>query len=134
MKQCPACAEEIHDDAIKCKHCKEFIGREVEVQAPGGKPGYGPVRKSAMATASLVCSITGIFCCFFLLPILGIIFGFVALNEIKNSAEHVEGEGMAKAGIIVGFVAIAVDTIFIVFNFVFPLFFLNFMTNTPLMY
>ena len=25
MKQCPFCAEEIHSDAIKCKHCSELL-------------------------------------------------------------------------------------------------------------
>jgi hypothetical protein len=38
MKKCPFCAEEIQDDAVKCKHCGEFL---IDAELKGLKTGPG---------------------------------------------------------------------------------------------
>ncbi|GAA1339607.1 DUF4190 domain-containing protein [Actinocatenispora thailandica] len=77
-------------------------------QAPpyGPPPSYGyPVqqqRTNAMAIASLVCSLCGIFVVPLAASIAGIIFGHVAKKQLKTSGE--EGDGLATAGLIVGYI------------------------------
>jgi Domain of unknown function (DUF4190) len=74
---------------------------------PGGYP-PSPAATNGMAIASLVCSLVGLLCGLGL-P-LGIIFGFVALSQIKQSSQA--GRGLALAGIIIGFVALGIGLIF----------------------
>jgi uncharacterized protein DUF4190 len=67
--------------------------------APAGR------RTNGMAVASLVCGIGGFL--FFVPAILGIIFGFVARSQIRQSDGRQGGQGLATAGIIVGFAWVA---------------------------
>ena len=39
MKNCPFCAEEIQDDAIKCKHCGEMLVGDAESSSPTRQTG-----------------------------------------------------------------------------------------------
>ena len=56
-----------------------------------------------MAIASLVSSLVGLLCG--IGPLLGLVFGIIALNQIKQTGQG--GRGMAIAGIVISSVLIA---------------------------
>ncbi len=76
-------------------------------------PGYSafgppPTQKTnSMAIGSLVASIVGV-CCG-LGSIVGIVLGFVAMNQIKQSGE--KGNGLAIAGIAVGVMTLLINVV-----------------------
>jgi hypothetical protein len=92
--------------------------------APGMAPqvmhpmGAAP-RNSNLALASMICGIAAIpldFCCYLGVPcgIAAIICGHMAISEIKKSPTPIEGAGMAKTGLICGYVALALVVALIV--------------------
>jgi len=68
----------------------------------GGYAGRSAQKTSGMAIAALVCGILGV-------SAVAIILGFVALSQIKRSGGLEKGRGMALAGIILGFVWVAIS-------------------------
>jgi hypothetical protein len=79
------------------------------VAPPVGGPAYGGYvassRTNGLAIASLVCSLVGFVACG-VPAILGVVFGHVARGQIQRSGGREDGEGMALAGLIVGYVII----------------------------
>ena len=63
---------------------------------------------NGLAIAALVCGIVG---CFTITAIAAIVLGFVARNQIEQSGGTQQGSGMALAGIILGFVWLALSVI-----------------------
>jgi hypothetical protein len=67
---------------------------------------------NGMAVASLVCGCAGFL--FFVPAILAVIFGFVARSQIRQGNGAQGGDGLAVAGIVVGFAWIALFAIILI--------------------
>lgn len=75
---------------------------------PGGYA-YPAPRTSGKAVASLVSGIVGLplsLCCSLFAGIPAIVLGFMARSEIRNSRGAVTGDGLAIAGLILGFITV----------------------------
>lgn len=88
------------------KKAKKTSRDEDDDDLPFGK------KTSELAIFSLVVSLAGVF--FPYAPIIGIVLGFLALNQIKKEPERYEGKSMAQAGIIVGFILLGIKVLFLV--------------------
>jgi len=82
-------------------------------QVPLPEPMYGGQKQtSGLAIASLVCSLVGILC--MILPgILGVVFGHMALAEIRRSEGQKEGRGMAIAGLVIGYLCVLIIVVYV---------------------
>lgn len=91
---------------------------------PGyGGPAYGPAKTNTKAMVSLIIGIVAMpfaFCCsiFGLVGIAAIVLGRQSSREIAASAGAETGEGMAKAGFILGIVSTVLAVIMTVVSIV----------------
>jgi hypothetical protein len=80
---------------------------------PPGPGGYGYVQpqQNQKALWSMILGILGVVCCGFLAGIPAVILGNNARREVQASGGAQTGEGMAKAGVILGWIAIALGVL-----------------------
>ena len=65
-------------------------------------------RTNGFAVASLVLGIVGVMLCFLFVPsVLAVIFGAVALSQIKQQPLVYRGRGLATAGLVLGLIGVA---------------------------
>ena len=106
---CAACGNSVAAGEQFCRVCGRSVSSTTpaSVSSPGlaGPTSAAPAETSGKAIVSLV---SGLFFLFLPLSIVAIIFGHLSLSDIKKSASRLKGQGMAIAGLVLGYLGIAV--------------------------
>ena len=75
---------------------------------PARQPVYrGQPQTDGKATGSLICGILSLLCFSFLAGIPAVILGHMSRKNIRQSMGRLKGDGMALAGLIMGYISIA---------------------------
>lgn len=72
---------------------------------------HTPPRTSGLAVASLVFGILGWTLLPFVGSIVAVVLGHIARNEVRQSPAAVEGDGLAVAGLVLGYIAIGLGAL-----------------------
>lgn len=111
MKTCPRCSTSVQDQVSFCPSCGNAFASVPSVSGlpvPGAMPPsyaahpayHGPEENSGKAVASLVFGLL------FFIPfafVAAIVLGHMAHSEIKKSAGRLKGQGIATAGLVLGY-------------------------------
>jgi len=82
--------------------------------APYPPPGYRPASTNGFAIAALILGLVG-WVPWGIGSLLAVVFGFVGRNQIRTSQGRQGGEGLAIAGIVLGFIGIALGMLLVLY-------------------
>ena len=104
---CSKCSAALADNSRFCANCGNSVLEPQTASPPFAPPPPVPgsvvaTQTSGKAIASLICGILMVFPFF----ILAVIFGHLAISDIRRSAGGLKGQGMAIAGLVLGYSAI----------------------------
>lgn len=83
--------------------------------APAAPPSYAPAAAPTTSTTAIISLVFGILGVIFALPLIGplvaVVAGHMARNEIRRSEGRLTGDGMAVAGLIMGYLMLALSVL-----------------------
>jgi type IV pilus assembly protein PilA len=100
---CTSCGNVVGEGEQFCRKCGAAVSAGLAGPVMPPVPA-GPAPTSGKAVASLIF---GLFILFFPFSIVAIILGHLSLSEIRKSAGRLKGEGMAIAGLVLGYIGVA---------------------------
>jgi type IV pilus assembly protein PilA len=98
---CSRCGAGFENNSRFCKVCGSPVGMAGVPPVVAGS--LGPQQTSGKAIASLVC---GCFSFSVLTAIPAVVLGHLSLSEIRKSAGRLRGEGLAIAGLVLGYLGL----------------------------
>lgn len=116
MKRCPACAEEIQDEAILCRFCRTDL-RTFSAQPVGARSDLPPQQERVTVVAtttngmSIASLVLGLVWLYGIGSILALVFGYMAQSQIRAAGGRQGGNGLAIAGIVLGWVGLGLTII-----------------------
>ncbi|HUJ32706.1 MAG TPA: DUF4190 domain-containing protein [Candidatus Acidoferrum sp.] len=106
---CSLCGSPNAEGKQKCARCGAALQPSAAPSPAGAPPGFPPVysgsaETSGKAIASLICGIL-----FFVFPsaLAAVILGHLSLSEIRKSGGRIVGQGLATAGLVLGYIGLA---------------------------
>lgn len=110
MQTCSRCAASVQEGVSFCPNCGNSLSGASAALAgrapvsPAVPIAYaGPPKTSGKAVGSLIC---GLLFFFFPVTIVAIILGHLSLSDIKKSAGRLKGQGLAVAGLVLGYMGV----------------------------
>ena len=118
MTFCTSCGQEIQQsDSLFCPNCGSRVATAgVSSPAKMGPAGHSPAapiasETSGLAIGSLICGIL-----FFIFPsaVAAVIMGHISRAEIRRSGGRKTGDGMALAGLVLGYIGLSIIPLLII--------------------
>jgi type IV pilus assembly protein PilA len=99
---CAACGSVVNEGENFCRRCGAAVAPGVQFAATGA-----PAAAAQTSGKAITSLLFGLFIFFFPFSIVAIILGHLSLSEIRRSAGRLKGDGMAMAGLVLGYLGVA---------------------------